>query len=383
MLIVYIFIAIIFLALALVSYEFYKKNVHIWIFNYLFRRKQKTDKPIHVMFAFVDHYEPMWGKASYDQEVTRVDQWLHQYPEQVKGHYDADGKSPQHTYFYPQEEYRVEHLNKIASLCKSGYGEVEIHLHHDNDTEDNFMKTMQGFLETLDKNHGLIPKNENGYQFSFIHGNWSLDNSRKDGRWCGLNNELILLKKLGCYADYTLPSAPSDTQTKKVNSIYYAKDNPVKPKSHNTGIDVCVGGKESGDLMIIQGPLSFNFKSRKYGVLPKIENADIRSIQLPTNDRVDLWVDQHISVQGKPDWIFIKIHTHGTQETDIDAILGDEVEKMYSYLETKYNDGENYVLHYVTAREMYNIIKAAENNEAGSPNDYRDYIIDKPPILKQ
>ena len=49
-------------------------------------------------------------------------------------------------------------------------------------------------------------------RFAFIHGNWSLDNSRPDGRWCGLNNELILLRELGCYADFTLPSAPSDTQ---------------------------------------------------------------------------------------------------------------------------------------------------------------------------
>ena len=39
--------------------------------------------------------------------------------------------------------------------------------------------------------------------------------SLPDGRWCGLNNELILLRDLGCYADFTLPSAPSrpsDTQ---------------------------------------------------------------------------------------------------------------------------------------------------------------------------
>ena len=38
-------------------------------------------------------------------------------------------------------------------------------------------------------------------RFGFIHGNWCLDNSRADGRWCGLNNELILLRELGCYAD--------------------------------------------------------------------------------------------------------------------------------------------------------------------------------------
>ena len=40
----------------------------------------------------------------------------------------------------------------------------------------------------------------------------------------------------------------------------------------------------------------------------------------------------------------------------------------------KYNK-EPYVLHYVTAREMYNIIKAAEAGKKGNPATYRDYLI--------
>jgi hypothetical protein len=51
---------------------------------------------------------------------------------------------------------------------------------------------------------------------------------------------------------------------------------------------------------------------------------------------------------------------------------------MHSYLETKYNDGENYILHYVSAREMYNIAKAAETGNDGNPNEYRDFILAKP-----
>jgi len=44
-------------------------------------------------------------------------------------------------------------------------------------------------------------------------------------------------------------------------------------------------------------------------------------------------------------------------------------------LEIKYNDGQNYVLHYVTAREAYNIVKAAEYGLEGNPNQFRDFII--------
>jgi len=38
----------------------------------------------------------------------------------------------------------------------------------------------------------------------------------------------------------------------------------------------------------------------------------------------------------------------------------------------------NYVLHYVTAREMYNIAKAAEAGLAGDPGRYRDFELPKP-----
>ena len=113
--------------------------------------------------------------------------------------------------------------------------------------------------------------------YGFIHGNWSLDNSRRDGRWCGVNNELEILAETGCYADFTMPSAPSETQSKKVNSIYYALDDPDRPKSYNTGIDVEVNKKPSGDLMIIRGTLCLNWRRRKAFILPRIENSNVDS----------------------------------------------------------------------------------------------------------
>jgi hypothetical protein len=51
---------------------------------------------------------------------------------------------------------------------------------------------------------------------------------------------------------------------------------------------------------------------------------------------------------------------------------------MHRYLESRYNDGKRYVLHYVTAREAYNIVKAAEAGEQGDPGRYRDYLLPPP-----
>ena len=358
------------------------RNMQIWIVDYVRRRlPPPAEGPVHVMFCFVDHFEPMWNGADLETERARVDRWCRDYRALAGRHSDADGRPPQHSFFYPEEEYRKEHLDKVASLCADGFGEIEIHLHHDNDTEANFRECMSRFALTLNEHHGALPIDTvtGQVKFAFIHGNWCLDNSRKDGRWCGLNNELILLRELGCYADFTLPAAPSEAQTATVNRIYYAKDDPHRAKSHDTGVPVRVGGHASGDLMIIQGPLGLNWKRRKMGVIPRIENSDIRRSSPPTPDRIDAWVEAGIHVEGRPDWIFVKIHTHGTQEPDMDTLLGDASEQMHRYLEERYNNGASHVLHYVSSREMYNIVKAAEAGMTGNPHLYRDFELPPPP----
>jgi hypothetical protein len=378
-----IFVSILFAVVVIVFlYVLKKKNMLHWLLPYIRQiiSRPKVEETKHVLFCFVDHYEPQWRNNDIDVERQRVDRWFNEYPEMAKQHRDADGHMPKHCFFYPEEEYREEHLAKLSDMCFRGFGEIEIHIHHDNDTAENFAKTISGFAKTLHEKHSALPIDpETGQiKYAFIHGNWALDNARSDGRWCGVDNELKVLRETGCYVDMTLPSAPCETQTAKVNAIYYATGCSGQSKGHNNGVDVEVGKQESGDLMLIQGPIGINFKWRTAKGLPHIENADVRTSVPPLECRIDQWVSSHIHVKGKPEWIFVKVHTHGTQEADMDTLLGQPRHDMHTYLETKYNDGKDYILHYVSAREMYNIAKAAENGETGDPNEFRDYILKKP-----
>ena len=65
--------------------------------------------------------------------------------------------------------------------------------------------------------------------------------------------------------------------------------------------------------------------------------------------------------------------THSTKQRLLDAGLA-------MLLERSYNDGSRYVLHYVTAREAYNIIKAAEAGKSGDPGAWRDFVLPPPPL---
>lgn len=335
-----------------------------------------TGKPIHIIFSVVDHYEPFWNKVSAETAARRVAQWAEHLPLILNRFKDSTGNPPKYTFFYPQEEYRKEYLEILADICRQGIGDVEIHLHHDNDTAEGLRQKLNDFKTVLHERHGLLRKdiNTGDIVYGFIHGNWALDNSRQDGRMCGVNNELLILRDTGCYADFTFPSAPDETQTSKINSIYYAEDDPLSPKSHNRGKDVEAGRAGSGDLMIIQGPLTLNWGSRKKGIFPRIENGELSGDNPPNQQRIDLWINQHICVKGRPEWLYVKVYTHGTQEKNSDTLLGGGLEMMYSYLQNKYNDGKNFVLHYASSWEMYNIIKAAEAGKSGNPSEYKTFL---------
>ena len=179
-----LFILLFLASCAMVALIIRKKEMHLWLGHYLKRKLSKPAQPKgpkHIMFAFVDHYEPMWGRdISYEQECARVDRWYQDYPKVAGQFKDADGCYPKHSFFYPEEEYREEHLDKITELCQQGYGEIEVHLHHDNDTSENLRKTLEDFTEKLHEKHGAFVRDtESGkLQYAFIHGNWCLANSR-------------------------------------------------------------------------------------------------------------------------------------------------------------------------------------------------------------
>ena len=130
--------------------------------------------------------------------------------------------------------------------------------------------------------------------------------------------------------------------------------------------------------MLIQGPLALNWRNRKWGILPRLENADISHARLPSPERVDLWVKQHIHVRGRPEWVFVKVHTHGAVPYNAQVILGEPMQRTHAYMRQAYNDMKKWRLHYVTAREMYNIVRAAEDGRSGDPDSFRDYEIAPP-----
>jgi hypothetical protein len=353
--------------------------------------------PKHILFAFVDHFEPIGSVPG--PEVTA---WVDDYMTMASHHVDADGRHPIHSYFVLFGEVPVgkgatcvpaidpdcldETLIKLNQATYAGYGEVEFHCHHgiENENERTEEEATTNLVDLITEakdrfnRHGALVTAERcpKFTYGFIHGQWALDNSRispglgpafPHRETCGVNRELELLSRNGAYADFTFP-AWGTMEPLWRDSIFYAADDD-EPGSYRAWENlrlVEVGRPPWGDLMIVEGPRN-NPNIGPHGDWPSLW-------------RMDGWVAHWIHVPGNEDWVFVKVHTHGcagatTEPLYWECFFGWISNQFYTDIETVYNDGVSWKLHYVSAREMYNIIKAAEAGRTGDPNDYRDFLI--------
>ena len=358
------------------------KNLHNWLPNYAgqvakrgVRRLPKGPK--HLLFAICDHYEPLWGGVDHQTGMARMKRWENEYPEMARQFVDSRGRNPRHSFFFPGEQYHPEYGDSLAKLVSAGFGEVELHLHHDDDTDEKLRRDIKRYTEELAE-HGHLSRDPvtDRFRYAFIHGNWCLANARKDGRYCGVDNEVSLLFETGCYADFTFPAAPNESQPSRVNQIYWPTGDLSRRRAYENGETARVGKSFDDRILFIEGPLSLEFRKGKQPI--KIENGDLHGGDPPTETRLHHWVKQGISVEEKRDWIFVKVHTHGAPEKNAGSMLEDTIRDFHGALLRTYRDHPDWTLHYVTAREMYNVAMAAMNGAAGDPSDHYDAVIPPP-----
>lgn len=335
------------------------RHAEIWLLPYLrdrIRRRSLKPNPKRVWLAITDHYEPLGMGASVETAHTRVGRWRDRWPRIADdAPADASGRPAQYTFFYPQEEYRRDLLDGIAEIVGLGVGDVEVHLHHDRETPEAFTQKIREYCRRLAHDHGLLRQQDGRTVFGFIHGNWALDNSRPDGKWCGLNGEIGLLSELGCYADFTMPSLPSPTQSQIVNQIYWCSNNPDnRPRSFDRGIEAVPGEGRQGDLLMITGPVALRFGER---LVPRVEGGEIAGYDMPTPKRVRQWFEV-APVVG--DDLFIKLYSHGAVERNLDPLLDHGLADLYRWVaEEAQRRGMQF--HWATAWQMYSAIAAIVN----------------------
>jgi hypothetical protein len=335
----------------------------------------------HIILALADHFEPAIdandgrARAPYAEQQRRLDTWCREYPKAVNAWRDHDGLPFVHTYFYPAEQYDRTLIDRLADHCHSGWGEIEVHLHHGMeyaDTAKNTRRVLLDFRDALAYRHACLSYEDDSDmpRYAFVHGNFALANSAK-GRNCGVDSEMQVLAETGCYADMTLPTGPAHTaQTAKINSLYEC-GLPLQTRApHRTGRDLVCGVSPRIMPLIVQGPLLLDFSGLPSHV--GVENGSVTRANPLSVRRLRLWKRAAIRVKGRPDWLFIKLHCHSMDPTQADAVRGQAMQLFLREL-VEEADSRREILHFVTAREMANIILAACDGREGCPGDFRNY----------
>jgi hypothetical protein len=355
-----------------------------WLPAYIWQRttrnRMTTTSPLHLIIAIADHFEPSMthdGRyADSREQERRLTAWCRDYPKMASRWVDSDGYCFRHTYFYPAEQYNNDLVAMLAEHCHQGWGEIEIHLHHgikEPDTAENTRKTLVQFRDYLAA-HGCLARfpGQTKPCYAFVHGNWALANSA-GGQACGVDDEMEILAETGCYADFTLPSAPHRAQTSKINRLYECALPLHEAAPHRRGRNLTLARSPEIFPLIVQGPLTLDFsRISLWNPFPRIENAEITAKNPPTMERVQLWRQAGITVSGRPDWLFIKLHCHGLDPREQAAMSGESISSFLRDLLLSADDC-NYQVHFVTAREMVNIIFAACEGHSENPGKYRNY----------
>ncbi|MGH9908264.1 MAG: hypothetical protein ACRD8U_22085, partial [Pyrinomonadaceae bacterium] len=147
--------------------------------------------------------------------------------------------------------------------------------------------------------------------------------------------------------------------------------NEVRP--HRSGPGLKVGSQPSYPL-IFTGPLVFDWSRRVWGLpIPRIEDGALAQNYPLTLDRFQRWRGAHIGVAGRPEWVFIKLYSHGFFEWDQDAMIGEQMRSFMGEVMEFADRSGNLKIHFATAREAFNMVMAAVDGRTGNPHKYRDY----------
>ncbi len=351
-----------------------------WLVRYPFWRAREFARRIyepsdqtHVIFLVANHWEPGTGVEA----IPRVEKWMNMARETGNALRDHDGMPFRHTNFYPAEQYDRPLLEMLSELQAEGFCEVEIHLHHGvdaPDTAENTRRILEEFRDTLAEEHKCLSREEptSPVKYAFVHGNWALANSA-GGRWCGVDSEMEILAETGCYGDFTLPSVPHQSQVSRINAIYTCGYPLSQRKPHRSGPDVVVGKKPPLPI-IFEGPLTFDWTRRIHSLpVPRVDDGALAKNYPLSLNRFNRWRNARITVAGRPDWVFVKLYSHGFFDWDQDAMIGAQMRRFMNEVLELSEKTQELSVYFATAREAFNMVMAAVDGLSGSPGRYRDY----------
>lgn len=358
--------------------------------------KKKLAEVDRIIYMHVDHFEPQHKDPSImadrlDMVLQGLNKSLHPslflYP--ALGMKWVDGKP-----VVKHDTRSMTIMNYARKLYAAGC-DIHYHIHHEWWTRSEV--TRPEWVEVLDRGLAtgselleyFIQRTTEIYKiynlpttnWGFIHGRWALNAS--DDRVCDLKDEIKILMRNGCVADFTMPAGRAQC-TPATNGIYAIKPT-AEPKCYDTGAVIGKGTKLIGDdtfLMVYPSSNYFYISLDNLILKPRggyyktaFENMyssapDDRSINV-----VQEWIMCSQVIDGT---LIIKTHSHNMRKdfwfdergklVNNSPMLNDKQRERLLLLQEIC--GENSILyHYATARDVIRFVKWVDSGS--NAKDYK------------
>jgi hypothetical protein len=290
-------------------------------------------------------------------------------------HTDSDGRKFQLTFACPGRDTDSTTLYMLTDYCRRGLGEVEYLIPWDYSSEVSMRDELGQGLRFFNS-RGWMSTVGSEIRFAVVGEGRGDERGGDDFR-----KQASVLSDLGCYADMSFPGARNSLQQSSVNTMFMVSSADYDP--YNESDELRAGRLGKGGLLVVEGPFLIDWTDWRFTLRPYVEDGYLSPETPPDPGRVDSWVRANVHVIGQPNWIFVKLTIGGLSNAASAQSLGHSFDQSLMYLEEVYNDSEMYRLHYVTAREMYNVAMAAQALQNGDAGLFRDYLIEPYEAIQQ
>lgn len=344
------------------------------------RRKQRPiENPLgtrHVMIAICNRFARSQETAR-DERPALLENWRRDLSRLANECHDAHGIVPRHTFFLPAEEAGAAWISELGDLCKTTGNEIELMAPRPIQSAERLREMIEKGKDGLARRGWLTCDRAGAIRYGYIQG------AKAPGAAQPISHHVIL-RETGCYASFLPPELVDAVPPEFDNSLCYAHDRD--PKNRPGGLRRVRAEREprveaSDGLLLVPPPFARDWSRKKFGLLPHLEISELSAAKPPSRERLRLWLDCRITVEARPNWMFITLHTNGLDPENSRMLLGEPMRKFYRTLARVAVDDESLRFHCVTGREFVNILHAAEAGHSGNPLQFKDFRYQPPPAF--
>jgi hypothetical protein len=265
-------------------------------------------------------------------------------------------------------------IPELGELCKATGNEIALMAPRPAESAVHLRELIQRAKDGLAR-HGWLSCDKTGaVRYGFIQGAKASNSPR-------LISHQSILRETGCYASFLPPELVDGVPSEFDNNLCYAYDRDLKDRLG--GLRRVRAKREpqpdvDDGLLLVPPPHARDWNRKRFGLLPHVEMRELSAAKPPSRERLRLWLDCRITVEARPNWVFITLHTHGLEPENTRMLLGEPMRKFYRTLMKVMADDESLRFHCVTTRELINILHAAEAGHSGNPSQFKEFRYQAP-----